>query len=175
MDGESLKSVKYVVLHRQGRMKRKHIERFRLIRMTCPDLALAFDMKETFLEIIKVRDPASMKRSLEIWIDWVLDSGPNEFKKKALRFREKMDRILAWTAHPMQFGERGHQQEHPGHPQAGLRIPQSPQLFRYDPLQARGPDIQVLIPSMTSHSAAPAMALHCLQRVLEPRDMPNTG
>ena len=101
MDGESLKSVKYVVLHRQGRMKRKHIERFRLIRMTCPDLALAFDMKETFLEIIKVQDPVSMRRSLEIWIDWVLDSGPNEFKKKALRFREKMDRILAWTAYPI--------------------------------------------------------------------------
>ena len=80
-------------------MKRKHIERFRLIRMTCPDLALAFDMKETFLEIIKVQDLISMRRSLEIWIDWVLDSGPNEFKKKALRFREKMDRILAWTAH----------------------------------------------------------------------------
>lgn len=101
MDGESLRSVKYVVLHRTDGMKRQHIERFRLIRMTCPELALAFDMKETFLEIIKVKDPVSMKRGLETWIEWILDSGPREFKKKALRFREKMDRILSWTAYPI--------------------------------------------------------------------------
>ena len=71
----------------------------REIRMACPDLALSYDMKEAFCEIVATPDPRSMERSLRIWVEWVIDSGPKEFKKKAERFLEKMDRIIAWTRH----------------------------------------------------------------------------
>lgn len=101
MKDEPLKLVKYTVLHRRGRMPRTHVERLRGIRLRCPELALAFDMKETLLEIIKVPDPASMERSLRTWAEWVISSGPKEFVPKAKRFLEKMDRILAWTRFPV--------------------------------------------------------------------------
>lgn len=54
-------------------------------------------MKEVFLEIIKQRDAGSMERSLRIWMDWVELNGHRILKKKAERFREKMDQIMAWT------------------------------------------------------------------------------
>lgn len=99
--GEHLRLVKYTVLHRRGRMARKHIERMRSIELSCPELALAYDMKETFLEIIKVSNPVGMRRSLMRWIDWVRESGPEEFVSKIERLLEKMERIIAWTRFPI--------------------------------------------------------------------------
>jgi Transposase and inactivated derivatives len=58
-------------------------------------------MKETFLEIIRVPDRGSMVRSLRAWIDWVIDSGPPELVRRARRFLEKMEHIVAWTMHPV--------------------------------------------------------------------------
>lgn len=99
--GEALKLIKYVVLHREENLSRAHKERMRKIRLNNPVMALAFDMKEMFLEIIKVPDPESMKRSLLMWIEWVESDGHDLMKKKAARFREKIDRIVAWTRHPV--------------------------------------------------------------------------
>ena len=100
-DGEPLRSAKYVVLRRRTNMERRHLDRLRRIELHCPELALAFDMKEAFLEIIKVPDLASMRRSILAWADWVERYGPRELVQKARRFREKIDRIVAWTAYPV--------------------------------------------------------------------------
>lgn len=96
---DPLRLIKYTVLYRARNMPRVHVDRMREIRVACPDLALSYDMKEAFCEIVATPDPRSMERSLRIWIEWVIDSGPKEFKKKAERFLEKMDRIIAWTRH----------------------------------------------------------------------------
>ena len=95
--GEPLKLVKYTLMYRRSRMKRKHVERLRTMRSACPELGLAFDMKEAFAEIIKVPDPDAMTRALKIWIDWVMLDGPEQFRKKAEVFRSKMGRITSWT------------------------------------------------------------------------------
>lgn len=92
-----LRLVKYTVLYRGMNTPRAHIERMRDIRMACPELALAYDMKESFCEIVSTPDPRSMERSLRIWIEWVIESGPKEFRNKAARFRENMDWIVSWT------------------------------------------------------------------------------
>ncbi len=98
---KSLRLVKFTVLYREDNLPRVHKERLRKIRLNNPKMALAYDMKETFLEIIKVPDPESMKRSLLIWLDWVESDGEDLLKKKAARIREKIDRIVAWTKHPV--------------------------------------------------------------------------
>lgn len=101
-DGDTpLRLIKYTLLHRRSVMSRKHVERLRAIRMSSPELALAFDMKETFAEIIKVRDPTAMERALRIWAEWVMSDGPKEFRKKAEMFLGKIDRIVAWTRFPV--------------------------------------------------------------------------
>ena len=100
-DGETLRLVKYTVLSRERNHSKKQAERLRRIRMCDPAMALAFDMKEVFLDIIKIRDPNSMRRCLLAWFDWVGLDGHPVLKKKAAKFREKIDRILAWTRHPV--------------------------------------------------------------------------
>lgn len=98
---ESLKLVKYTVLTRSGNLNPTQAERLRNIRLNNPEMATAFDMKEVFLDIIRLRDPKSMRRCLEAWIEWVESEGHDALKRKAGRFKEKMGRIMAWTRHPV--------------------------------------------------------------------------
>lgn len=100
-EGETLRLVKYTVLSRRRNHTQGHTERLRKIRLNNPEMALAFDMKEVFLDIIKIPDPKSMRRCLLAWIDWVELEGHEKLKKKAAGFREKMDRIMAWTSYPV--------------------------------------------------------------------------
>ena len=94
---EPLKLIKYTLLLRRSRMRRKHVERLRQIRVSAPELALAFDMKETFAEIIKVPDAEAMERALRIWAEWVMLDGPEQLKRKAKTFLEKIDHIVSWA------------------------------------------------------------------------------
>ncbi len=96
-DGEPLALIKYTLMHRYENMDRKHIERMREICICSPELALAFDMKEAFCEIVRIRDMSAMERALRTWIMWVTEFGCSEFKKKAKTFLEKIDRIISWA------------------------------------------------------------------------------
>lgn len=98
---ESLRLVKYTVLAREENLNPTQAERLRNIRFNNPEMAAAFDMKEVFLDIIRLRDPKSMRRCLEAWIGWVEVEGHEFLRKKAERFKEKMDRITAWVRHPV--------------------------------------------------------------------------
>ncbi len=64
--------------------------------MICsPELAIVYDMKEAFCEIIKIPNRDAIERALRIWIDWVAEFGCSEFKKKARAFLKKIDRIVS--------------------------------------------------------------------------------
>lgn len=95
--GESLKSVKYVVLTRGQNQTKLQSEKMEQIRLSYPELAVAYDMKEAFCYIVKISDPMLMKEMLTSWFEWVHECGPDEFVKKAEFFESKIDRILAWT------------------------------------------------------------------------------
>lgn len=99
--GEALHLTKYTVLTREGNMDRKKADRMNEIRLHNPLMALAYDMKEVFLEIIRLPDRAAMERLMLTWIEWVECYGDPLLKKKAERFGEKLDRILAWTVFPV--------------------------------------------------------------------------
>lgn len=99
--GESLSSVKYVVLRHEEDLSDAQAERLREIRLNNPEMALAYDMKEAFLDIIKISDPHAMKRALLAWIEWVEFCGHKALKKKAANFKEKLDRIMNWTRYPI--------------------------------------------------------------------------
>lgn len=100
-DKEALSLVKYVVLTHEKNMSERKAERLRNIRLNNPEMALAYDMKEAFQDIITRKDPNIMRNSILAWADWVELEGHELLKKKAQRFREKIDRILAWTRHPI--------------------------------------------------------------------------
>ncbi len=94
---EALRLIKYTILSREGNLSETQAKRLRRIRLSNPEMALAFDMKEVFLDIIKLPDPKSMQRSILAWIEWVELEGHEILKKKASKFREKLDRIVSWT------------------------------------------------------------------------------
>ena len=94
---EALRLIKYTILSREGNLSETQAKRLRRIRLSNPEMALAFDMKEVFLDIIKLPDPKSMQRSLLAWIEWVELEGHEILKKRASKFRKKLDRIVSWT------------------------------------------------------------------------------
>lgn len=100
-DKEAPSLVKYAVLTYERNMSENQAECLRNIRLNNPEMALAYDMKEEFQDIITRNDPNVMRNSLLAWIDWVEMEGHELLRKKAQRFREKMDRIMTWTRHPV--------------------------------------------------------------------------
>ena len=56
-------------MSRESNLTETQAKRLRRIRLSNPEMALAFDMKEVFLDIIKLSDPRSMRRSLLALID----------------------------------------------------------------------------------------------------------
>ncbi len=99
--GESLKSVKYVVLKHFQNQTPEQEEKMSQIRMVNPELAIAFDMKEVFSDIILIRDRNAMESMLRWWTEWVETEGPKEFVGKVRWIREKIGRILDWTIFPI--------------------------------------------------------------------------
>lgn len=100
-DGEPLKLLKYTVLTHRSNMSDKQKERLQSIRLSNPDMALAYDMKEAFLKIIVDKVPHRMKFRLTSWIEWVESEGHEKLRNKAAQFKKKMHRILAWVRHPV--------------------------------------------------------------------------
>lgn len=99
--GESLRSVKYVVLKHFRNQTPEQEDKMDRIRLVNPELAMAFDMKEVFSDIILMRDRNAMGAMLGWWIGWVEADGPKEFVDKVRWIREKMDRVLDWTVFPI--------------------------------------------------------------------------
>lgn len=97
--GVRLAQVKYVVLRKKDNMDEQQLGRLAEIRLTCPELALAFDMKEAFCNIIMTRDPEKMALRLLDWTLWVMDEGSKELVRKAERIVMKMDLITNWGIH----------------------------------------------------------------------------
>lgn len=98
---ERLSLTKYIFLRHEKDLTDAQADRLREIRLTNPEMALAYDMKEAFLEIMKINDPDIMLNRLFEWVEWVKESGHEYLKKKAKTFCDKFDRIVAWTRHPV--------------------------------------------------------------------------
>ena len=102
--GERLRHVKYTVLKRPENMSEKDIERLDTIRLHNPDLALAFDMKEAFCDILDNTDRYEAEADFEEWYAWVMIEGCREMKERARKFMEKINRIMAWFDHRVSNG-----------------------------------------------------------------------
>lgn len=99
-----LKHAKYTVLRRAGNMDEKNVERLGEIRLNNPTLALAFDMKEAFCEILTNTDMYEAQDDFEEWFWWVENQGCEEMKERCRKFKKKIDRILAWFDHKVSNG-----------------------------------------------------------------------
>lgn len=74
------------------------------IRLNNPELALEYDMKEEFCEVLECRGMYEAQVAFEEWYAWVTVQGCDEMVKRAERFKQKIDRILAWFDHKVNNG-----------------------------------------------------------------------
>lgn len=102
--GERLRNVKYTVLKRPGNMTEYDAEKLSNIRLNNPELALAYDMKEEFCEVLECADMYEAQEAFEEWYAWVMIQGCQEMRERAERFKLKIDRILAWFDHRVNNG-----------------------------------------------------------------------
>lgn len=102
--GEKLRNIKYTVLKRPDNMSEKDVGRLSDIRLNNPELALAYDMKEEFCEVLECGGMYEAQAAFEEWYAWVTVQGCDEMVKRAERFKEKIDRILAWFDHRVNNG-----------------------------------------------------------------------
>ena len=102
--GERLRNIKYTVLKRPENMTEKDAERLSEIRMYNPELALAFDMKEEFCQILECNDADEAAEMFEEWYSWVRIHGCREMVERAEKFWKKLDRILSWFDHKVNNG-----------------------------------------------------------------------
>lgn len=102
--GEPLRNVKYTVLKRPCNLNEKDAERLKEIRVNNLELALAYDMKEAFCEILDNTDMFEAQVDLEEWFAWVRVQGCPEMVKRAEIFLSKANRILAWFDHRVNNG-----------------------------------------------------------------------
>ena len=101
---QKLRHVKYCVLKRPYSMTERDRERLSEIRMYNPELALAYDMKEAFCEILDNTDMYEAQQDFEEWYSWVMLYGCREMRERASKFMRKIDRILAWFDHRVNNG-----------------------------------------------------------------------
>ena len=102
--GEKLRNVKYTVLKRPDNMSEKDLGRLSSIRLNNPELALAYDMKEEFCEVLECSDMYEAQTAFEEWYAWVAVQGCEEMVERAKRFKLKIGRILAWFDHRVNNG-----------------------------------------------------------------------
>jgi len=102
--GEKLRHIKYTVLRHPCNMDEEDEARLSEIRMKNPDLALAFDMKEAFCEILDNTDMYEAQQEFEEWYAWVMLEGCEVMKARADKFMRKIERILAWFDHRVNNG-----------------------------------------------------------------------
>jgi len=101
---ERLSRIKYTVLHREENMDDDHKLRLEKIRLNNPELALAFDMKEAFCNILDNTDMYEAQAEFEEWYAWVMTEGCIEMKERARKFMAKVKRIMAWFDHRVNNG-----------------------------------------------------------------------
>ena len=103
-DKSAVGKAKYTVLYRERNHNEKHEERMMNIRIFNPELALAFDMKEGFCDILESKTKSQAKMKFEEWYHNVILYGAKEMKAKAEMFRSKLERILCWYDHKISNG-----------------------------------------------------------------------
>ena len=102
--GERLRNVKYTVLKRLENMSEYDAEKLSNIRLNNPELALAYDMKKEFCEILECTDMYEAQDAFEEWYSWVTVQECQEMRERAKMFKLKIDRILAWFDHRVNNG-----------------------------------------------------------------------
>lgn len=102
--GEKLRHVKYSILKRPDTMTDKDLERLERIRLCNPELALAYDMKESFCEILELDNKTEAEALLDAWIEWAVNEGCEPMAERAEKFAMKKNRILAWFDHRINNG-----------------------------------------------------------------------
>jgi len=97
--GEKLRGIRYVPLYRLGNMDPENLGKLEAIRLRYPELAEAFDLKETFCAIADSPDMYAAGEALDAWIEAASASGIPEMQREAGWFSAKRDRILAYFDH----------------------------------------------------------------------------
>jgi len=93
--------VMYTLFMHEKNMDGRHQERMREIRLSYPEVAQAYDMKEEFCRLYECTDKQDARQFFKEWFEWVFECGPPEFRKRAKLYREKLDKILSWFDCPV--------------------------------------------------------------------------
>lgn len=91
-----LAHVMYTLFTHEKNMNERDAERMQNIRLNYPEVALAYDMKETFCQIYECNTREEAKEFFDQWYGWVWSCSIKEFRKRAEIFKGKLDRILSW-------------------------------------------------------------------------------
>lgn len=100
-DRKRMGNIRFTVFKHQSNMDEDDIERMDSIRLVNPELALAYDMKETLFSLYEQAGKEQALRFFHDWWEWVSNEGPMELKKRAMLLSEKLDKILSWYDYQM--------------------------------------------------------------------------
>lgn len=100
-DRKRMGNIRFTVFKHQSNMNEADIERLETIRLVNPELALAYDMKETFFLLYEQDCKEDAIIFFNTWWEWVSNEGPMELKKRAMLLSENLDKILSWYDYPM--------------------------------------------------------------------------
>ncbi len=100
-DRGKLSNIRFTLFKRQDGMNEKDMERYETIRMVNPELALAYDMKESFCRIYEQDDKGAAMEFFKGWYDWVIEDGCREMRIRAKKLHEKIGKIVSWYDHPV--------------------------------------------------------------------------
>lgn len=94
-----LAHVMYTLFTHEKNMTERDVERMQNIRLNYPEVALAYDMKETFCQIYECKTREEAEEFFRQWYGWVMSCNVKEFRKRAEFFEGKLNRILSWFDH----------------------------------------------------------------------------
>ena len=100
-DRKRMGNIRFTVFKHQSNMDEADIERLETIRLVNPELALAYDMKETFFLLYEQDCKEDAIVFFNAWWEWVSNEGPMELKKRAMLLSENLDKMLSWYDYPM--------------------------------------------------------------------------
>ena len=74
------------------------------IKQDNKEIGLAYEMKESLMQLYDYPDRASAREHLKRWVKWVMDTGAQRMKAVAKTVQRHMEKILNWFDHRMSNG-----------------------------------------------------------------------
>lgn len=96
VNGQRFKYIRYTLLKKQSNMDEEQLEKLFRIKEDNKVLGLAYEMKESIIQLYDYPDKISAGMHISRWFDWVLESGHKEMRRLAKSVHNNLDGILSW-------------------------------------------------------------------------------